>query len=110
MTKSGNATIAINVRHAPGRGSVSPTGPVAIEGRSAVLTCASDPPGYPEPTFEWWKGARDSRYGYFLEVGQTTQGGVGGNVVYIESSLTAVCNMFQIMIFELCIICIHTYI
>ena len=76
MTKSGNATIAINVRHAPGRGSVSPTGPVAIEGRSAVLTCASDPPGYPEPTFEWWKGARDSRYGYFLEVGQTTQGGV----------------------------------
>ena len=62
LTKSGNASIAINVRHAPGRGSVSPSSPVAIEGRSAVLRCAADPPGYPEPTFEWWKGPRDTRY------------------------------------------------
>ena len=63
LTKSGNASIAINVRHAPGRGSVSPNSPVAIEGRSAVLSCASDPPGYPEPTFEWWRGPRDPRGG-----------------------------------------------
>ena len=28
----------------------------------------SDPPGYPEPNFEWWKGARDSRTKKILAV------------------------------------------
>ena len=68
LTRTGNASIAINVRHAPGRGAVAPSKPVAIEGRSAVLSCVSDPPGYPEPNFEWWKGSRDSRTKKILAV------------------------------------------
>lgn len=52
----GNATVFIRVRHAPGKNSyILPSQPVAVEGKSTVLTCGADPPGYPETRYRWWR-------------------------------------------------------
>ena len=55
MERRGNATIAIAVRHAPGKTFISPEEPVAEEGKPITLECGSRPPGYPLPTYRWWK-------------------------------------------------------
>lgn len=70
MTKTGNSTISINVRHQPGKGRINPENPVAIEGRGTTLTCNADPSGYPEPQYEWWKGSADTRDKKTLAVGK----------------------------------------
>ena len=56
----GNATILIAVKHAPGQTSISPENPTAFEGKSMSLVCGAKPPGYPIPTYRWWKEGSES--------------------------------------------------
>ena len=58
--KEKNVTVSVNVRHKPGRASISPTEAIAVAGRSVTLVCSADPPGYPEPTYKWWRDGRDA--------------------------------------------------
>ena len=55
-----NATVVINVRHKPGRASILPEEAIAVAGRSVTLVCHAEPPGYPEPTYRWWREGSDS--------------------------------------------------
>ena len=60
LTRSGNATIDVNIRHRPGQAFITPEAPKAIDGRRITLTCGADPPGYPQPTYRWWKEGSQS--------------------------------------------------
>lgn len=60
LTRSGNATIDVNIRHKPGEGFILPEKPMAVEGRRMTLTCGAKPPGYPVPQFRWWKEGSDT--------------------------------------------------
>ena len=60
VTRTGNATIDINIRHAPGKTYILPEQPVAVDGKPITLTCGATPSGYPEPRFEWWKEDKDN--------------------------------------------------
>ena len=51
----GNATVAVRIRHAPGATFITPKDPIAVQGESATLTCGADPPGWPMPTYRWWR-------------------------------------------------------
>ena len=53
--RSGNATMRLAVRHAPGPAHVRPAQPVGIEGKSVTLVCGAAPRGYPAPSFTWWR-------------------------------------------------------
>ena len=55
-----NATVVVNVRHKPGQASILPEEAIAVAGRSVTLVCHAEPPGYPEPTYRWWKEGSDS--------------------------------------------------
>jgi echinoid protein len=55
MERTGNATIAIAVRHAPGDAFIGPDQPTAYEGKPITLECGAKPPGHPLPTYRWWK-------------------------------------------------------
>ena len=59
VTRTGNATIDINIRHAPGKTYILPEQPVAVDGKPITLTCGATPSGYPVPTFKWWKENSD---------------------------------------------------
>jgi echinoid protein len=59
--RTGNATIAINVRHQPGKSFIAPDRPTAVEGKSITLVCGAKPPGYPVPEYRWWKEGTDSK-------------------------------------------------
>ncbi len=58
--RTGNATISINVRHAPGKAFITPERPTAVDGKRVVLTCGASPPGYPAPEYRWWKEGTES--------------------------------------------------
>jgi echinoid protein len=49
--RDANATIAVNVRHRPGRAEILPEEAIAVAGRAVTLVCSASPPGYPAPTF-----------------------------------------------------------
>ena len=51
----GNASIAVAVKHAPGQTFILPENPTAYEGKRIQLECGAKPPGYPTPTYRWWK-------------------------------------------------------
>lgn len=55
MESSGNASVAVRVRHKPGQAEIRPVQPVAIAGRPFTLSCSSKPLGWPLPEFRWWK-------------------------------------------------------
>ena len=57
--RRGNATIAIAVRHKPGKSFISPEQPEAYEGRQVTLECGASPPGHPLPTYSWWKAGSE---------------------------------------------------
>lgn len=61
LERTKNATISINVRHAPGKAIISPDKPIAVDGRNMVLRCGANPPGFPEPTYTWWKESPNSK-------------------------------------------------
>ena len=56
MERHGNASIVIAVRHAPGKAFIMPEQPTALEGKSVTLECGARPPGFPLPTYRWWRG------------------------------------------------------
>jgi echinoid protein len=56
MERHGNASIVIAVRHAPGEAFILPEQPTALEGKSVTLECGARPPGFPLPTYRWWRG------------------------------------------------------
>jgi len=60
VIRTGNATIYINIRHKPGTTVITPEKPVAVDGKPMTLTCGANPPGYPAPTFKWWKDGSDT--------------------------------------------------
>ena len=66
LTRTGNATTDLNIRHKPGKGFILPEHPKAIDGRRITLTCGAKPPGYPRPTYTWWK---DDNHDSTLAVG-----------------------------------------
>ncbi|XP_058789881.1 hemicentin-1 isoform X2 [Phymastichus coffea] len=45
--------VEIRVRHKPGPARITPNAPVAVENTKVILNCVANPPGYPEPTFQW---------------------------------------------------------
>ncbi|KAA0198428.1 hypothetical protein HAZT_HAZT007763 [Hyalella azteca] len=49
----GNATVAVRIRHAPGKTFIKLSTPVAVLDEAVVLTCGSNPPGWPTPRYEW---------------------------------------------------------
>ncbi|XP_050509642.1 muscle M-line assembly protein unc-89 [Diabrotica virgifera virgifera] len=53
--KVGNASIALLVRHHPGRARIMPDKPVATEGSPVTLTCTATPPGWPAPQYRWFR-------------------------------------------------------
>jgi len=55
MERQGNATISVAVKHAPGSTFILPEKPTAFEGKPITLECGAKPPGYPLPTYRWWK-------------------------------------------------------
>ena len=63
VMRTGNATIEINVRHKPGKTSITPKNPIAINGKRTTLKCGSSPPGYPAPQYKWWKQGNDISLG-----------------------------------------------
>lgn len=60
VTRTGNATIDINIRHAPGQTFIMPDKPVAVDGKPMTLRCGATPSGYPAPTYKWWKEGSES--------------------------------------------------
>ncbi|CAH0770951.1 unnamed protein product [Bemisia tabaci] len=53
--KVGNASITLLVRHHPGQARITPDRPIATEGAGVTLTCSASPPGWPMPTYRWWR-------------------------------------------------------
>ena len=58
--KEKNMTVVVNVRHKPGKASILPEEAIAVAGRSVTLVCQSDPPGYPEPSYKWWREGQEA--------------------------------------------------
>lgn len=57
----GNASVALLVRHRPGRARVSPSRPVVSEGGAVTLSCAATPPGWPAPQYRWLRVGVDGQ-------------------------------------------------
>lgn len=53
--KISNASIALLIRHKPGRARIMPDKPIATEGSTVTLTCTASPPGWPAPQYRWFK-------------------------------------------------------
>ncbi|RZC38352.1 I-set and/or fn3 domain containing protein [Asbolus verrucosus] len=53
--KIGNASIALLIRHKPGKARIMPDKPVATEGSAVTLTCTATPPGWPAPQYRWFR-------------------------------------------------------
>lgn len=60
IEKVGNSSIALLIRHKPGKARITPEKPIAIEGSGVTLTCTATPPGWPAPQYRWFKvGGQD---------------------------------------------------
>ncbi|KAG5872503.1 hypothetical protein JTB14_030866 [Gonioctena quinquepunctata] len=59
--KIGNASIALLIRHKPGRARIMPDKPIATEGSAVTLTCTATPPGWPAPQYRWFKIGTDGQ-------------------------------------------------
>ncbi|XP_047508759.1 hemicentin-2 isoform X1 [Pieris napi] len=55
MERASSASVAVLVRHKPGRAFISPDRPVAQEGAGVTLTCSAKPPGWPSPQYRWFR-------------------------------------------------------
>ncbi|KAF2362074.1 Immunoglobulin-like domain [Trinorchestia longiramus] len=56
----GNATVAVRIHHAPGKTFIKLSTPVAVLDESVILTCGSNPPGWPTPRYEWRRHDSDT--------------------------------------------------
>lgn len=55
VERESRASVAVLVRHKPGRAHIRPDRPVAQEGTGVTLTCSAKPPGWPAPQFRWFR-------------------------------------------------------
>ncbi|CAH2076216.1 unnamed protein product, partial [Iphiclides podalirius] len=55
IERASSASVAVLVRHKPGRAHISPERPVAQEGAGVTLACSAKPPGWPAPQFRWFR-------------------------------------------------------
>ncbi|XP_014362563.2 hemicentin-2 [Papilio machaon] len=53
--RASSASVAVLVRHKPGRAHITPERPVAQEGAGVTLTCSARPPGWPAPQYRWFR-------------------------------------------------------
>ena len=56
----GNATVAVRIRHSPGKSFIKLSNDVAVAGESITLTCGANPPGWPAPRYEWRRHDSDT--------------------------------------------------
>lgn len=49
--RTGNASVALMIKHAPGKSHIEPSSPSVVEGSGVTLTCGATPPGWPTPQF-----------------------------------------------------------
>lgn len=61
IEKIGNASIALLIRHKPGKARIMPDKPTATEGSAVTLTCTATPPGWPAPQYRWFKTGTDGQ-------------------------------------------------
>lgn len=59
--KIGNSSIALLIRHRPGRARIIPDRPVATEGSLVTLTCTASPSGWPTPQYSWFRNTPDGQ-------------------------------------------------
>ncbi|XP_077286250.1 hemicentin protein echinoid isoform X2 [Arctopsyche grandis] len=55
IEKTGTSSVAVLVRHKPGKARISPDRPIAQEGSAVTLSCAANPPGWPTPQYKWFR-------------------------------------------------------
>uniref|UniRef100_T1GFV7 Uncharacterized protein n=1 Tax=Megaselia scalaris TaxID=36166 RepID=T1GFV7_MEGSC len=55
VERIGNSTVALLVRHRPGQAFITPNKPVVHVGNSVTLTCSANPPGWPVPSYRWFR-------------------------------------------------------
>ncbi|ODM93874.1 Hemicentin-2, partial [Orchesella cincta] len=58
--RTGNASVALMIKHAPGKSHIEPSAPSVVEGSGVTLTCGAKPPGWPIPQYRWWKEGSES--------------------------------------------------
>ncbi|XP_065156046.1 hemicentin-1 isoform X2 [Atheta coriaria] len=68
--KVGNSSIALLIRHKPGKARITPDKPIATEGSPVTLTCTATPPGWPAPQYRWFRMGNDNQP---LVVGTSTK-------------------------------------
>lgn len=55
VERVGNSTVAVLVRHRPGKAVITPNKPVVHVGNSVTFTCSANPPGWPVPQYRWFR-------------------------------------------------------
>jgi echinoid len=55
VERVGNASIALLIRHRPGKAVINPSQPLVHVGNGVTLTCSANPPGWPVPQFRWFR-------------------------------------------------------
>ena len=58
--RSGNATVAVRISHAPGKSYINLSSSVAVLDETFTLSCGADPPGWPSPRYEWRRQDSDT--------------------------------------------------
>jgi echinoid len=51
----GNTTVAVLIRHRPGKAVITPNHPVVHVGSGVTLKCSANPPGWPIPQYRWFR-------------------------------------------------------
>lgn len=59
--KVGNSSIALLIRHKPGKARIMPDKPIATEGSLVTLTCTASPSGWPTPQYSWFRLSPDGQ-------------------------------------------------
>lgn len=54
VEREGNASVALLVRHRPGRAFITPNKPIVHAGNGVTMTCSANPPGWPVPQYRWF--------------------------------------------------------
>ena len=86
---SATARVEIRVRHKPGPARISPDSPVATENSKVILTCIANPPGYPQPQFQW---SREGDRSYIFAQNEHNGPRLEINSVHLSSEGTYRCH------------------
>lgn len=55
VERIGNTTVAVLVRHRPGKAVITPNHPIVHVGSGVTLKCSASPPGWPIPQYRWFR-------------------------------------------------------